>query len=72
MAVRKNRELDLEKEVSVTLTSKDRAYLMRAVVTLRQALIRSRAKEVAGSQVWEFRGAELDELDELVRKLGSS
>lgn len=68
MAV-KSKDLDLGDGRTVVLSGKERAYLARACVTLRQALIRARQKEISGSQVWEFRGAEIDDLTALLGRL---
>lgn len=43
-------------------------WIKKALENQRQALIRSRTKEVAGSEVYTLRGKEIESLTQLIQK----
>lgn len=61
--------MDDSKVVQIGLTQLDRAWIVKALASLRQSLIRSRAKEMPGSEIWALRARELDMLEVTSRKM---
>lgn len=47
----------------------EKAWLRKAVETQRNVLVRSRTKEMVGSDIWNLRGKEIEQLNVLVGKL---
>lgn len=58
----------MAEEMTVKLSVQDRQYIVAAFVKLRDTLIRSRAKELPGSEIWVLRGKELEQIEVLSRK----
>lgn len=54
---------------SVELNLVDRLYVRRALELLQKSLQRSKANEVAGSEIWHIREKEIDGLSVLIRRL---
>lgn len=50
----------------------ERLYVSRALASYRASLVRSRNKEMVGSEVWRIRGNEIDRVADIVRKLESA
>lgn len=55
---------------TVELTPLDRAWIVQSLKTQAKALSRSRDKEIAGGEVWQLRGKELDTINAIVVKIG--
>lgn len=56
--------------VGLQLEGLERAWVRRALEVLRGTLIRSRGKELAGSEVYEMRTREIAQLNALLEKVG--
>lgn len=56
--------------VNIEVSVFERQWLRKAVETQRGALIRSRAKELDGSEIWSLRGREIEALTALLSRLG--
>jgi len=52
-----------------SLVGLDRQWVRRSLEVLRMQLVRSRMKEVPGSEIYVLRGKELAQLDVLIGKL---
>lgn len=46
----------------------ERLWIQRALIGERERLLRGRAKEVAGSEIWALRGKELEFLNALIAR----
>lgn len=55
--------------VALPVTLMEKQYLQKAVDSLRQQIVRSRAKELPGSDVYKFRTQDIAALDVLRNKL---
>lgn len=56
--------------VTLQLEGLERAWMARAIEVLRGVLVRSRAKEMPGSEIYELRTKEINALEELALKVG--
>lgn len=60
-----------ERNAGVLLTEPlDRAWVKKSLESQRAMLVRSRGKEMVGSEVHELRGREIAQLDVLIQKVG--
>lgn len=55
--------------VKLELSVLERQYVKRSLEVLRTTLVRSRAKELAGSDVYTFRGKEIEALTALIGRV---
>lgn len=55
--------------VTVQLEGLERAWVARSIEVLRGTLVRSRAKEMVGSEIYELRTKEINALVALAAKL---
>jgi len=53
---------------NVSLDVVEKAWIGKALVVLRQTLIRSRSKEIVGTEIYTLRGKEIESLNVLVQK----
>lgn len=70
MAVNPQKMENAEKAdtIGFSLTAMERAWVRQALTTQRAALMRSRQKEIAGSEIWSLRGKEIDSLNVLIER----
>lgn len=47
----------------------EKAWLAKALETLRDKLVRNRMKEMAGSEIYALRGKEIDQVNEILNKI---
>lgn len=52
----------VDDKMKVELTTMERAWIKKALELQRTALLRSRMKEVPGSEIWTLRGREVEAL----------
>lgn len=60
---------DQPKEVQVSVSPLQKQWLRRAVEVLKGTLVRSRAKEMVESEVYQLRTREIAQLDAILEKL---
>lgn len=59
---------DAKLSTGVEVTLVDRLWIRKALELQRAALVRARAKEMSGSEVWHLRGRELEGLNALLSR----
>lgn len=55
-------------KLELSLTAFERAWLRSSLISKRDMLIRSRAKELAGSEIWALRGREIEAIVALLAR----
>lgn len=55
--------------VSFEFSVMERGWIRQCVETQRKVLLRSRLKEIAGGEIWQLRGKEIDALTALLAKV---
>lgn len=60
---------DQPKDVQVSVSPLQKQWLRRAVEVLKGTLVRSRAKEMVESEVYQLRTREIAQLDAILEKL---
>jgi len=58
----------IDPKVSVELSSLERQWIVKSISSQRAMLIRSRQKELPGTDIWTLRGREIDALGDVARK----
>ena len=59
---------DLQMDDSQKQKSLDRQWIKKSLESQRAMLVRSRSKELAGSEIYALRGAEIATLDRLINE----
>lgn len=61
-----------DKKIVVELDVIERQWVEKALATLKASLVRSLAKEMAGSDIYRLRQVEIGAIDKLILKFGTA